>query len=732
MTADATPRIKMNVRTKILVVFLALSVISLFITGFFAFSAITDMGRFAQGSSQSLGENAVNDSSFALQKTAAEYLIRVASDQAEITNVLFYDTDSEMNILAAHAAMLPNNPPLNSSIHTYLRTDRPPDPFAATVVSYAPGSTETPASDEGRILAGMDDMLRAVYQTDEDMTNIYVATDSGMIHVYPWSTDVPVDYDPRTRDWYTRAVASDTLVWSDTPYVDAAGHDLVMTCSKAIYSSKYGYWVVGSDVSIKTINEDFLSQTLGGNGYAVLVAQNGNIISRPGLSSGTTRWDEPFKMENAFSSNETGLVAVVTNMTAGKTGIGRVWFGSNETFVSYAPVQSMNWSLAISLPVEQVTEPMRKTEAQIITATNASGQQINDETSRLMTIYAVLFVILLAAVLFISVILARIITRPVESLKTGTEAIGRGDLDYRVTIQSGDEFEELAHSFNTMAADLKKNIENLRLTTAEKERYTKELEIAKTIQASFLPEEMPEVHGFDIAAVAIPALEVGGDFYDFIPVSHDRWALVIADVSGKGVSAALFMALSRTLLRACLEGKDDTTYALRQANRFICRDAQSGMFVTAFSAILDPHRQTLACINAGHNPPLVIRSDSGNAAFLQEHGIAMGVLVEMDIEEEVVSLKPGDLVVMYTDGVTEAFNGEFEEFGEERLTRIVKTCHTLPAREVIGQILSGIRTFTGTTPQSDDITLVVLRVMPDAELATEPVNRGVTQERSPD
>ena len=119
MTADTTPRIKMNVRTKILVVFLALSVISLFITGFFAFSAITDMGRFAQGSSQSLGENAVNDSSFALQKTAAEYLIRVASDQAEITNVLFYDTDSEMNILAAHAAMLPNNPQLNSSIHAY-------------------------------------------------------------------------------------------------------------------------------------------------------------------------------------------------------------------------------------------------------------------------------------------------------------------------------------------------------------------------------------------------------------------------------------------------------------------------------------------------------------------------------------------------------------------------------------------------------------------------------------
>ncbi|MCX6688092.1 MAG: SpoIIE family protein phosphatase [Methanoregula sp.] len=400
-------------------------------------------------------------------------------------------------------------------------------------------------------------------------------------------------------------------------------------------------------------------------------------------------------------------------MTAGKTGISRVWFDSNETYIAYAPVRSMNWSLAVSMPVEQVISPMKKTEKQILSATDASSQQIKDETSRLLTIFSGLVIILLVLVLFISVILARIITRPVESLKVGTEAIGRGDLDYHVTIQTGDEFEELAHSFNTMAADLKKNIENLRLTTAEKERYTKELEIARTIQASFLPETMPEVRGYDIAAVTIPALEVGGDFYDFIPVSHGRWALVIADVSGKGVSAALFMALSRTLIRANLEGKDDTTGALRQANRMICRDAESSMFVTAFSLILDPERMTITCVNAGHNPPLVIHHHSGDATFLREDGIALGVLPEMEIHEEEISLMPDDLIVMYTDGVTEAFNAKYEEFGIEQLINVTKTCHTLPAREVIEHILDAVRTFAGTTPQSDDITLVVLRVMPD-------------------
>ena len=713
MTADTIPRIRLNLRAKILIVLLALSVISLLITGFFAFSSLTDIGRYAQGSSRTLGENVLNDSSAALQTNAEEYLVRVASDQAEITNVLFEDTNSEMDILAAHAAMLGNNPPIASRIPAYPPTIHLTDPLAATLVEFTPGSNLTPGSEEVRVLAGMDDMLRAVYVTDEDMTAVYIASDTGVMREYPWNPGHPSGYDPRNRDWYKQAVLTGNLTWSDAPYVDASGHGLVMTCSKVIVS-KYGNWVIGSDVAVTAINEDFLSQTLGGKGYSVLIDRNGNIISQPGLSSGTMQWNVAFTPVNAFSSEEPGLRAVLLNMTAGKTGIGRAWFNGTETYVAYAPVHAMNWSLAVSLPVAEVTEPMMKTEGRIKSATIASGQQITDETARLVTIFAALFVILLVAVFFISVTLARYITKPLETLKSGTRAIGKGDLDYRVTIRSGDEFEELANSFNTMAADLKTNIENLKLTTAQKERYTKELEIARTIQASFLPEEMPEVKGFEIAATAIPALEVGGDFYDFIPVSRHRWALIIADVSGKGVSAALFMALSRTLLRACVEGKTDTTAALREANRFICRDAQSSMFVTVFSAILDPERQTLACVNAGHNPPLVVRGDSGDAAFLRQDGIAMGVIPEMVINEEVVTLKPGDLVVLYTDGVTEAFNDDLEEFGEERFKEIARTCRFLPAGEVIRRILSGIHEFTGKTPQSDDITLVVLRVIPDS------------------
>jgi sigma-B regulation protein RsbU (phosphoserine phosphatase) len=399
-------------------------------------------------------------------------------------------------------------------------------------------------------------------------------------------------------------------------------------------------------------------------------------------------------------------------MTAGKTGIGKVWFNGTETYVAYAPVSSMNWSLAISLPVSEITSPVEKFTGKIEGATQDTGRHISAQTDRLSTVFGLLFLAILLFVLMVSVLLSHVITRPVATLKEGAKAFGDGNLDFRVTIRSGDEFEDLARSFNTMAEALKENIENLRKTTAEKERYAKEMEIARSIQTSFLPGEMPEIPGFDLSAVMIPAMEVGGDFYDVVPLRDGRWAFVIADVSGKGVSAALFMAMSRTLIRAGLESATDTSRALCTANGMIARNAPSSMFVTVFSAVLDPGKLTLACTNAGHNPPVIIRGDSGDAVFLKERGIAMGVLPDMDDNPEHVQLKPGDLFIMYTDGVTEAFDTGYAAFGEDRLVRVAKECRSLPAGIVRDRIIAAIREFTGPAPQSDDITLVVIRVLP--------------------
>ncbi|NMB78622.1 MAG: SpoIIE family protein phosphatase, partial [Methanomicrobiales archaeon] len=349
------------------------------------------------------------------------------------------------------------------------------------------------------------------------------------------------------------------------------------------------------------------------------------------------------------------------------------------------------------------------TERTIVNATRDTSTEIQWQTDRFLLIVAGLILLLLFLVISLSWYLARVITKPVDVLREGTTAIGHGDLDFRLTIRSGDEFETLAESFNQMAADLKENIENLRRTTAEKERFIKELEIAKEIQDSFLPESVPQIRGFDIAATTIPALEIGGDLYDFITVAGTRTGIVIADVSGKGVSAALYMALSRTILHACGSAEPEPSRAVKNANGLLYDDGRSGMFITVFYGVLDPGRMTFEYVNAGHNPPLLLRNGEESVWMSGEKGIALGVIEQVAIPATRLMLRPGDILVLYTDGVTEAFNEQEEYFGEDRLQACIEQNRALPAQGILDMLIRDIRAYTGSAPQSDDITVVVIR-----------------------
>jgi len=699
----------MSVRQKILAIFLILSVISLLITGIVAFYTIGDIGNNAEKSSQDLGRTAINKSQVSLMQEAEKDLQRIASDQAEITDVIFFDTNIEMEILAAQAESLQNNQPLIPNVHSFPTGASPGDPLNSTVVILAPGSSVTSQSDEYRTLAGMDDLLMAVQHADTDMASVYIATDSGIMRSNPWNNRFESDYDPRIRNWYTQAKSSSSVVWSK-PYVDASGNGLLITGSHAV-PTKYGTWVIASDITIETIRQDILNLALGGTGYAVLLDSRGNVISSPDLSAENTTWNEAFALNNVFDDANPGLVETGKKMVAGKTGLDHVWINGQETYIAFAPVRSMNWSFAIAKPASQVLAPSKIVEEEIRSATQITGEQIDARTIHILGIFAGLFCVLLIIVIILSVMLSKIITRPVEILKQGTVAIGNGDLDYHLTIETGDEFEALAHSFNSMAGDLKKNIEHLRRTTAEKERYAKEMEIAKEIQDNFLPESPPAILGIELAAATLPAMEIGGDLYDFIPVKGNRWGIAIADVSGKGVSAALFMALSRTLIRITGSAEADPSVVLQQANRLIFEDGRSSMFITVFYGVLDPEKMTFTYGNAGHNLPLLVRGDPPEIRILEGgRCIALGVVPEIKIAPGELALQYGDLIVMYTDGVTEAFNPWDEEFGEARLADFIRSHRDAPVQEIIDDIIAELRTFFGNAPQSDDITLVVIRV----------------------
>jgi len=246
---------------------------------------------------------------------------------------------------------------------------------------------------------------------------------------------------------------------------------------------------------------------------------------------------------------------------------------------------------------------------------------------------------------------------------------------------------------------------------SELERKKAELRIAHEIQMSFLPERLPDVPGFELAALSLPAKEVGGDFYDAIPLPGGRTALAIADVSGKGVPAALFMALSRTVLRANALVSRGAREAIREANVLIAEDAKSGMFVTVFYAVADPIERTLTYVNAGHNPPLLFRAGGGRPEELKGTGIILGVMPEAEYGEETIHLKSGDLVLLYTDGVTEAINPGEEQFGEARLIETVASSLDRSPAGIVENVRDAVMEFSGDEPQFDDLTLMALRVV---------------------
>ena len=244
--------------------------------------------------------------------------------------------------------------------------------------------------------------------------------------------------------------------------------------------------------------------------------------------------------------------------------------------------------------------------------------------------------------------------------------------------------------------------------SADRARMQQELDVAHTIQASFLPDGSPNIPGCSVATHWQAARQVGGDFYDFLPLGDDKWGIVIADVADKGVPAALFMAVSRTILRTVAFNRQDPAHVLMRTNEIIAREARSDLFVTVFYGIWDPATERFTYANAGHNPPLLLHPN-GTFQQLPGHGIALGVLPETHMKSLSMQLRPGETIILYTDGVTEALNEDFDEFGLERLQVAARTAARRPAADLVKHITDNIQDHTGQTPQFDDMTLIILK-----------------------
>lgn len=322
---------------------------------------------------------------------------------------------------------------------------------------------------------------------------------------------------------------------------------------------------------------------------------------------------------------------------------------------------------------------------------------------------AVLMFILEAFALFFGVRITTGITSAVKALHRGTRRIAAGDLDTQIVIPNEDELGDLATSFNVMSAAVKKGREE----AIARERLERELETARQIQEKLLPHEMPQVPGFEIAGTSVPSQQVGGDYFDFIDMETGQLGVAIADVSGKGIPAALLMANLQASLHAQVLKPGTVADVAFRMNNLLVRSTDTHMFATFFYGILDRKKSTFTSTSAGHNPPLLFRSD-GKIERLEAGGLILGFLPDQKYIQKTLKIKPGEVLVLYTDGITEAVGASSKKiaeslFGEERLIEVVRAHLTKSAGEIQASILKAISAHTGDTPQYDDITLVVIK-----------------------
>jgi serine phosphatase RsbU (regulator of sigma subunit) len=353
------------------------------------------------------------------------------------------------------------------------------------------------------------------------------------------------------------------------------------------------------------------------------------------------------------------------------------------------------------------SSPDSVTDMSVIVEIVYSNTSLVKERDQMILFFSVVGCIAVCIGVILTLWCSRWLTKPIIAIIEDVDQIALGDLNHRIRSVEVQEFTWLEQSINLM-------IHRIRVASEEIERRKAELSIAAEIQQSFLPEILPLIEGYEIAAHSIPAKEVGGDFYDIITydtVSEQKpkYGVVIADVSGKGVPAALFMSLCRTIVRITINNEYSTAAGLTEANEFITADARSGMFVSLFYAVISDGGDHMTYVNAGHNPPVLYRFSNGTCSLLHEGGIVLGVDNSILLNEEEVDIYPGDIVVFYTDGVTEAIDLSTCMYGEERLCSVIQENAHLSATDILHEILRDLSAFRCDIDQFDDITLVVLK-----------------------
>ena len=501
-------------------------------------------------------------------------------------------------------------------------------------------------------------------------------------------------YDYFQWDWYQIPRELEEPQWTE-PYFGEGGGILMSSYSVPFYRVVDGTrkltGVVVVDISLHELRDIVSSIKILNSGYGFLISKNGTFVTHP--------IKEYIMNETIFSvaeeRNDPMLRETGRKMIRGETGYSTNPVKSAVTgkscIMTYVPIKSNGWSLGVLFPYDELMA----------------------DITNLNHVVLALGIVGLALLALAIVFIARSITRPLTEMAEIAGRIGTGDLETQVPrIRTRDEVGKLASALDCMKTSLKDYIQEITDTTASRQRMESELKIARNIQMGILPKvfpPFPDRKDFDIHALTVPAREVGGDFYDFFLIDKDHLCFVIGDASGKGIPAALFMAFTKTLIKARASADIETGVLMEQVNDELSEGNPADMFITIFCAILNTVTGELRYTNGGHNPPVIIRA-GGDVSYLDGPGeLVVGIMEGSRYTTRTLVLDPGDGVFLYTDGVTEAMNEADEIFSTDRLKDVLLSCAGRDVSGITACVGESINDFCKDAPQYDDITMMALR-----------------------
>lgn len=716
-----------SIRKRILTVLLSSCLLSIILTSLIAFKAIYDTRELTLSIGNEIIFQAAENSQEALIQRAKLALEQTAVDKANELDENLGKVKKDVIILSNMMTNIASNPEEYHSRNIFEPSKNDIDKITAQLLfsSEVVDKSSPILRQEIGLTANIQDFLIQINTNSNVIISSYVASKNGftiMVDRFAGrkfqNSDIKPDfYNATSRPWYIQAKKEDKTIFTDI-VIDALGGGPCIICATPYYANGQFAGVVGMGTFLDNINEIILNTKIGDNGFGFVINKQGQIIASPHTTGDLITGINNIK--DLRQSTNISLADAVQKIINEKAGLTEANIDGKDYYLAYAPMKNTDWYFVTAMEVDTVIAPAKETHENIINIATEYMDNLSEKTKMTVIGMIISISILLFFITYIGWSLADYLTKPIRQLSKGVQQIAMGNFNGKLNIHTGDEIESLAISFNAMTTELQTYIKNLEQITAEKERIATELNVATNIQKNMLPcifPPYPDRKDFDIYAVMYPAKEVGGDFYDFYLLDENHLVITIADVSDKGIPAAMFMVITKTILKnfaMSMTSPDDFSAVVQCANRQLCENNEEMMFVTVFMGMLDLKTGKFIYVNAGHTPPMIRHKHKDDSTFEYlpvEKNCVLGINEEAQFKQQEVYLKQGDELFLYTDGVTEAINKEKKLYSIERLySNLNKINQKSSCQDILRDVKLSIDEFAQGMYQSDDITMLAIKL----------------------